>query len=36
MALITFVDENDNVIGVGLGKEAREKGIIHRIARRDV
>ncbi len=33
MANITFVDENDNVIGVGTGRDAREKGIIHRISR---
>jgi isopentenyl-diphosphate delta-isomerase type 1 len=33
MPLITYVDENDNVIGAGTGKEAREKGIYHRISR---
>ncbi len=33
MPNITFVDENDNVIGAGTGKEAREKGIYHRISR---
>lgn len=30
---ITFVDENDNVIGMGSKKEAWEKGISHRIVR---
>ena len=33
MAKITFVDENDNVIGAGTKKEALEKGITARIAR---
>ena len=33
MAKITFVDENDNVIGAGTKKEALEKSIAHRIAR---
>src|SRR3989338_6631681 len=33
MPNITFVDENDNVVGAGTGKEAREKGICHRISR---
>ncbi|MEX2033394.1 MAG: NUDIX domain-containing protein [Candidatus Colwellbacteria bacterium] len=31
MTKITFVDENDNVIGAGTRKEALEKGIIRRI-----
>ncbi|HEY0010571.1 MAG TPA: NUDIX domain-containing protein [Candidatus Paceibacterota bacterium] len=30
---ITFVDENDNVLGHGTKQEVWEKGIIHRIAR---
>ncbi len=33
MADVTFVDENDSVIGFGPRKEALAKGIIHRIAR---
>lgn len=33
MANITYVDENDNIIGSGSQKEAREKGIIHRVSR---
>ena len=33
MAKITFVDENDNVIGSGWKSEVWAKGIIHRIAR---
>ncbi len=33
MAKITYVDENDKVIGEGTKEEAWEKGIIHRIAR---
>jgi isopentenyl-diphosphate delta-isomerase type 1 len=33
MPLITFVDENDNVIGAGTKLEAREKGIRFRIVR---
>jgi 16S rRNA (adenine1518-N6/adenine1519-N6)-dimethyltransferase len=33
MADITFVDENDNVIGHGPKREALEHGIAHRIAR---
>ena len=32
-ANITFVDENDKVIGAGTIKEARQKGIIHRVSR---
>ena len=30
---ITFVDENDNIIGSGTKKQAWENGNIHRIAR---
>jgi 16S rRNA (adenine1518-N6/adenine1519-N6)-dimethyltransferase len=33
MANITFVDENDNVIGAGTRADAWSKGIIHRIVR---
>jgi len=33
MKLITFVDENDQVIGSGTKQEAWQKGIIHRIVR---
>ena len=33
MANITFVDENDNVIGEGTKQDAWEKGIVHRIVR---
>lgn len=33
MALITFVDEHDNVVGAGTKQEAWEKGVRHRIAR---
>jgi isopentenyl-diphosphate delta-isomerase type 1 len=33
MANIVFVDENDNVIGAGSKKEARENGIRHRVSR---
>jgi len=33
MELITFVDENDNIIGAGTKREAWDKGIANRIAR---
>ncbi len=33
MTDITFVDENDNILGGGTKQEALEKGIRHRIAR---
>jgi isopentenyl-diphosphate delta-isomerase type 1 len=33
MANITFVDDQDNVIGAGTREEAREKGIRHRVSR---
>ncbi|OGG72081.1 hypothetical protein A3A35_02330 [Candidatus Kaiserbacteria bacterium RIFCSPLOWO2_01_FULL_51_21] len=33
MPKAVFVDENDNVIGAGTPREAREKGIRHRIVR---
>lgn len=33
MPLISYVDEDDNVIGAGPKREAHEKGIFHRIAR---
>lgn len=33
MALIVFVDENDNVIGSGTKQEATQNGIIHRVVR---